>query len=152
MPKRRQTPLQQEYEYQLHKRSGWAADQLPSAASAGDREALGQCAGVAAVIIETASIKPEFHDLRDWLIDALSRIYAGEEPNLAFGWTQPTKRQRRRAFRTIQREWIIGQHIKALLAANPGLSPEEAAERVGGRWGVSGSTALDYWKAFDAEG
>lgn len=152
MPKKRDIPLQDEYEYQKRKRSGFNWDQYPSAAMAGDRDAISKCAGQALVMIERAAIDTELTDLRSWLIDVLLQIESGTEPNIAFGWKQQGKDHRRRDYRTIRREWLIGQHMDGLLANRPELSPHEAGEIVGRDRGVSADTAVDYWKAFKAKG
>lgn len=152
MPKKRPIPLQQEYEYQKQKRSGFKLDQLPSAATGGDREAISKCAAEALVMVEGITADPELTDLRLWLIDVLLQIQNGTEPNEAFGWTQPGKDHRPRNFTTIQKQWLIGQHMAGLLQNRPELSPHEAGEIVGHARGISADTAVDYWKAFKEEG
>jgi hypothetical protein len=142
--KRRQArqPTDDEFRYELWKRSGWADTQLPAAARSGDREALEACADYAAVILEELDFEPT--GLRDWLIDALCRIREGQSPDEAFGSVQAGKIQRRREFKSLRKRWLIVQHMEGLVGQ--GKTIDEAREVVAKQHHVSAATAEKYYK------
>ena len=152
-------PLDQEYRYQLSKRSGWDfAAGLPSAALSGDREALKKCAGMAAVLVEDMATRDDLIGVKEWLLSCLWQIETGSSPDEAFRWKRRGK-GRKREFETIFKQWIIGQHMHGLVAelVESGLEREAAIEKAAGivatQRAVKHYTARDYFEKFrEAEG
>lgn len=153
------TPLDQEYRYQLRKRSGWDfATGLPSAALSGDREATKKCAGMAAVLVEDMPMRDDLIGVKEWLLWCLWQIEAGSSPDEAFRWKRRGK-GRKREFETIFKQWIIGQHMHGLVSelVESGVEREEAIEKAAGivatQRAVQPYTARDYFEKFqDADG
>lgn len=143
-PRKQKPPIADEYEYRLHQRSGWAADQLPAAAQGGDREALARCAGFAAVLLQNRPADPQHAAVIEWLVDALAQVQAGAEPNDAFGWTRDQGRPPE--FRALQRNFLIGCAVEQLVARD-NMKPEAAAELVAVQFSRSGDHALTCYKA-----
>jgi hypothetical protein len=144
MPRKRKVPIADEYEYRLHQRTGWAADQLPAAAMGGDREALARCAGFAAVLVEKRTPDPQHAAVIEWLVYALAQIQAGAEPNDAFGWTRGQGRPPE--FRALQRDFRIGCAVE-LLVTRDNMTPEQAAGIVAAQYSRSVEHALTCYKA-----
>lgn len=152
-------PLDDEYRYQLAKRSSWDWQTgLPSAAMSGDREALRKCASMAAVLLENLETRPDLAGVVAWLQCGLWGIERGESPDEAFGWRR-SGRGRRREFATVFKQWLIGQHMNGLVAelVESGLEREaaieEAAQIVATQRAIQPYTARDYFEKFrEAEG
>lgn len=71
------------FQYELRKRS--SPEGIALAALGGDRKAIKDFAGLAMVAIDSPNA--EFRaGVLPWLIDVLSQIHSGAEPNEAFGW------------------------------------------------------------------
>lgn len=136
--------LSERFEWELKKRST-PAGIAEAAIAGGDRDALAKFAGLALVAIEN----PDSDMARGvlfWLEGALSDIAAGKEPNKAFGWKRAGKGRPGGAFDTLFKRWIVGDHMRGLLANNPGMSQEEAAALVAEDRHVSEKTALDCYR------
>jgi hypothetical protein len=125
---------------------------IAEAALGGDRDALQRFAGAAVVLVERAQQEADEGDqaeLAEWLIFALSRMQAGEEPNHAFGWVRPGRGRptaSKQDFSELRKRWLVGQHIAGLLAGNGSLSLAEACRRVAEDRHISEETARDIWK------
>lgn len=130
MPRKRKVTISAAYHYELSKRSNWDAQHgLPGAAMAGDRDAIQDCAGLAAVLVEKMPVRAEHEGLRAWLVDALAQVHAGTPPDSAFSWKRGT-RGAPPSFRALRAQYLTGKRMAELIRGEQRLTVEQAAEVV----------------------
>lgn len=155
MPRRRKNesvPLDDEYRYQLKKRSSWDfTTGLPSVAASGDRKAIKKCAGMAAVLVERLAPPGELIGVKEWLLSCLWEIETGRSPDEAFGWKRGSG-GRPREFEILFRQWLIGQHMDGLVKPNGPHTIDAAAEIVADARDCSTDTAKECLRAFRGMG